>query len=973
MRPRLRFAPALALASLLFAPACQGPLGPADAGADHAPAAAAAAAPADVVEPRPWAWESSDIPVDPRVTFGALDNGLRYAWMQNAEPEHRSYLRLHVDIGSTVEREHEQGMAHFLEHMAFNGSENFEAGELVGWFQERGMAFGAHANASTSFEETIYMINLPESDEGSLREGLTVLGDFAGKLDIAGEEVAAEIGVIDGEERERDSAMARLGLDAIKKMFAGTRLAERIPIGVKEVRAAFTDESVRAFYHRWYRPENMTLVLVGDFDDVDVEELIAESLGDLRGVGEGAQKPDMGTPSFEELSFALHSDEVPVANISASLVHEYEDKPVSVEQLRADVPLRLARRMLNTRFAERARESGAPFLSVGVGSNDAFELIGGQSLDITCQPETWKEALAEAEQGLRQALEYGFQQAELDEELADWRLGLDEAIEREATRSSAAYVNALLNAAGGDSVPRTAEANADIMRPALDAATVESCHAALREAWSRGHQSLVAMGGLDLGDDAAEQLREVYEASQAVPVEPRAAIEDAVFAYASSPEDAGEIVERRHVEDLDAHLVRFANGVRLNVKRTDFKERQIVVQARIGEGALALDPDLAAPLGMLAGLTGMMGGLGTMGVGAHDMDALRRLTAGRQAGVTIGAGEDRLSIGGGTTPDDLLLQLELMAAYISDPGWRDEVLVQGRDQIVPLVYQQMAFQLQGPIIMEFMPALHGGDPRFGLPEQDEVASAGMDGLRAWLAPQLAKGALEVTIVGDLDVDETIAAVAQTLGALPERRELRDFAEQRVVDVQDAVRQTHEVQTMVPGGIVQVFFPTTDGMDAATRRRLRMLSVVLGDRVRETVREELGESYSPSAGSDASQIYRDLGFLTISASADPERTEDVLEACLAVAERLREEGISSEELDRLREPELKGIRDAQRQNGFWVGGLGEAQLRPGALDEMRSIMADYQAITAAELTEMAREYLDPERASWCVVSSPTADS
>jgi len=340
--------------------------------------------------------------------------------------------------------------------------------------------------------------------------------------------------------------------------------------------------------------------------------------------------------------------------------------------------------------------------------------------------------------------------------------------------------------------------------------------------------------------------------------------------------------------------------------------------------------------------------------------------------VGIGVSEDHVSLGGVTTPDDLLLQLELLAAYVADPGWRDEVLVQRRDQIVPLMYQQMEFDLSGPMAEEFSPALHGGDPRFGLPPQDEVAAAGMDGLRAWLGPLFARGALEVTLVGDLDVEQTIAAAAQTLGALPPRGELRAFPEHREVEVAEALRQTHEVPTQVPGGVVQVFFPTTDGMDAGTRRRLRMLGVVLGDRVRETVREELGESYSPRAGSDASTVYPGLGFLTIQASSDPERTQDVLEACLSVAERLREEGVGQEELDRLREPELKTLRDAQRENGFWASNLGEAQLDADTLDDLRSVMADYESMTAAELSELAAEHLDPGTASWYIAHSPLGD-
>ncbi|HZL99383.1 MAG TPA: pitrilysin family protein, partial [Planctomycetota bacterium] len=225
---------------------------------------------------RPWEHASSDLEANPRIRFGALDNGLRYAWMVNGEPKQRCYLRLHVNAGSLAEEDDEQGLAHVLEHMAFNGSEHFPPGTLVEWFQKHGMAFGADTNASTGFSETIYKLDLPRSDEETLREGLTMLSDVAHGLLLLPEEVADELGVIDGEERERDSAGFRAAIAELKDQFAGSRVAARVPIGVKEVRAKFTAESERAFYEKWYRPEHMTLVIVGDLGALDPAPLIEE-------------------------------------------------------------------------------------------------------------------------------------------------------------------------------------------------------------------------------------------------------------------------------------------------------------------------------------------------------------------------------------------------------------------------------------------------------------------------------------------------------------------------------------------------------------------------------------------------------------------------------------------------------------------------------------------------------------------------
>jgi len=190
----------------------------------------------------PWPHESSDLQVDQRIHYGSLPNGMRFAWADNPEPNDRVYLRLHVNAGSFGETDTELGMAHFLEHMAFNGSENFEPGTLIEWFQEHGMSFGADTNAHTIFSETVYKLDMPDRDEATLRDGLKVMRDFAGGLDLLEAEVQAEKGVIDGEQRERDSAGFRAFVQVLNRQFAGTRYAVRMPIGTKEVRDEFTAE-----------------------------------------------------------------------------------------------------------------------------------------------------------------------------------------------------------------------------------------------------------------------------------------------------------------------------------------------------------------------------------------------------------------------------------------------------------------------------------------------------------------------------------------------------------------------------------------------------------------------------------------------------------------------------------------------------------------------------------------------------------
>ena len=925
-------------------------------------AAAPTEATARVLAARPWEHETSDVPVDPRIHFGDLDNGLRWAWAGNGEPQKRCYLRLHVDVGSLAEEASQLGMAHFLEHMAFNGSEHFAPGTLIEWFQAHGMAFGADTNAHTSFSETVYKLDLPNSDEQTLREGLLVMRDFADGIRFQQDEIDKEKGVIDGEERESDSADFRVFKRQLAVLFDGTRICDRLPIGKPEVRARFTAESVGDFYRTWYRPDAMTLVAVGDLGELDPVPLFEEFFGDMRRPASALPpEPPVGRASRFDHLLAIHEPEIPTVSLALERLLPWEEEPFTIAEWLEDLPLDYARSMLNLRFSELAKKESTPYLDAGVASAEVLDVFDGESLQISCAPEVWPEAFAVCEQELRRALQFGFGQAELDEVRAEELRGLDEAVERESTAHSVGLLEEILAAAEERYVPADARTSRSILRPVIEALTVEDCHAAFRAAWAQGELSITTSGNLDLGESAAERLLAAYHESTSVPVEPSAAETVTAFAYASRPELSGAVAERSEVEDLDFTMLRFENGVALNLKRTAFKEQQILVSARLGEGQLTLDPE-RAELEFVG--QQVFNGAGLV---AHSEDDLRRLTAGKLAGVSFGVEEDAFVLGGATTREDLALQFELLCAYLQAPGWRPEGLIQFRRGI-PMMYEELAHQHQGPMITEFFPAIYSGDPRFGLPTQAQAAAVEIEDVRAWLAPHLAAAPLEVSVVGDLDVEETIAIAARTLGRLPTRRDWARFEERRVVPpLKSGVLQTHTIDTQVPKSLVMLVFPIPDGIDVQDRRRFNVLSSVVNDRLRLEVREKLGASYAPGSGTQQSTVYPGVGLLMIQAMSDPDKVDTLVAACLGVAQSLAEDGVTDEEIARLREPMLKQRRDAKRNNGYWMNVLSEAQREPGHLDDARSGDAFYESFTAAEITPLAQQYLQRERASVLVVN------
>src|SRR5688572_9234602 len=332
-----------------------------------------------VVEPRKWPHESSDLKPDPRFNFGALKNGMRYVWIDNPEPKKQIFLRLHVNIGSLVETDAEQGIAHFVEHMAFNGTTNFKAGTLVATFNQEGIKFGHDVNAHTSMEETVYELDLPDGDPERLKKSMLWMRDVACGLKMEEKEVQGEKGVIDSEERDRRSPGFDAYVGLLGKALDGTLPPKRLPIGVKEVRAKFNAKTCIAFYKRWYRPENMTFVVAGDLAGLDAPKLIEESLGTIPIPKDAATpRPDLGRPTFAHKVIAL---EQPVfsgsfggsdASIIVAKLRHSSPKPFDAAFLAEENQRQIVTQMTSTRFEKRKEKDQLPYTHVAAMDAGSF-------------------------------------------------------------------------------------------------------------------------------------------------------------------------------------------------------------------------------------------------------------------------------------------------------------------------------------------------------------------------------------------------------------------------------------------------------------------------------------------------------------------------------------------------------------------------------------------------------------------------
>jgi zinc protease len=908
----------------------------------------------------PFPQESSDLKMDPTALFGTLPNGLRYVVRANKEPKERASLRLLVEAGAVHEKDDQQGLAHFLEHMAFNGSEHYPPGTLIEFFQRMGMNFGGDTNASTWFTRTLYLLELPDTKPATLNEGMKVFTDYAGSLLLKPEEIDKERGIILSEKRTRDSVGYRTSVAMRNFMLNGTMFEKRDVIGTDDVLKTASRDRFVDFYNAWYRPELMSIVIVGDIDAPAVVKQLTDAFTPLQPRGEPRAQPNLGkVPAFEGVNvFHHYESEAPDTNVSISTVTQYAKEPDTAAIRLKYLPRMIAHQMINRRLSILAKKENAPFKSGGSGAGENYNFYRQSIMSLTCRGDQWADALGVADQELRRALEHGFQKPEMQEVIANFRNSLEQSVKTASTRRSDGIADEIADTLLERDVWTTPEDDLALYGPALEKLTVEDCLAGLREAWSPKHRLVMVTGNAKIPADekAVAEITAAYEKSRAVAVTPPEAMADSKWAYTNFG-TPGKVTKREHIDDLDVTLLTFENGVRLNLKKTDFEANRIRLSVRIGSGQLT-EPRDQPGLSSYLLQTYTEGGLGK-----HSVDDLRRILAGKTVGAGFAAGGDAFVINGATNREDFLLEMQLVAARITDPGFRPEAARQARKAIEEL-YLSFEHTPSGPFSLEVAKILASGDPRFGLPAKEEMLKRNLDEVKAWVTPQLAHGAIEIAIVGDIDVETAIAGVAQTLGALPPRDPKPTLDEARKVKFpSEPFAKEYAIPTEIPKGVVALYWPTTDGREVRRMRRLNMLSEVFSDRLRLKVREELGDAYSPGVGSSASDIFPGYGYLQASVTVDPPRAKQVADIIAEIGGNIADKGVTDDELDRAKKPVLTSLRESARTNQYWLGSvLSRAQEWPQVLDWCRSRYADNEAITTAELNELAKSYLPATRAS-----------
>lgn len=913
----------------------------------------------------PFAQATSDIPADADVRFGVLPNGMQYALMRNATPPGQASIRLRIDAGSLMENEDQLGLAHFMEHMAFNGTTNIPENELLRILERRGLQFGADTNASTGFDETVYMLEIPNADAGTIDDSLRILREQMSEALMAPEAVDAERNVIVGEERLRNtpglrSIKAQLGLYA-----PGQRIANRLPIGDLDIIRTAPRERFVEFYRGYYRPERATFIAVGDFDVDEMEAKVRAAFESWEGQGPAGPEPDLGTVAPRGPETRILVEPGVQSSIELGFIRNPDRDLDTVAERRENLYRRLGIAVLNRRLGEIARGDNPPFIEASAGEFELADSFAAASVSARYNVGEWKRALETIEQEQRRLVQYGVSDAELQREITATRTALETAVAGAATRRTPLLAGSLANTVNGKVVFTSPQTNLDLFNAAVEGLTAATINETLPQVFQgEGPMALVVTPEAIEGGEAA--VTAALEASRQTPV-----AAPAVQAQLDWPYDAfgapGAIAERREIAEVGATVVTFANGVTVTVKPTEFRDEQILVRVDTGIGELGQPTDRPVAEGLGSNIF-TAGGLGRL-----SMDEISRVLNGRVYSAGFNVGADRYTLSGATRPADLPLQMQVLAAYLTDPGLRPAPF-----QLLKSAYGQQLVQARatpgGAFAVDGGAIFSSGDARDGLPPADAVAGWTNDELKAEITRGLASGPVHITVVGDVTVDDVIAAVAPTFGALAPRG--ADAS-----PLPGADQKRFPAPTAQPIGLTHtgpaeqalavVAWPTTDTIgDRTEARQLSVLAAVLRLRVLEEIREKQALAYSPGVGAQSSDVFPDYGFMLVQGEIARDKLDAFNAAVDAIAAGLRDAPPEEDELNRARLPTIERLRLSQATNEYWLTQLADVAERPADAAEITRHIAVLEAITPADIQRLAQRYLRPETAVRVQVVSVT---
>jgi zinc protease len=893
------------------------------------------------------------IPPDPAIKIGKLQNGLTYYIKQNKKPEQRVELRLAVNAGSICETDGQQGLAHFCEHMCFNGTKNFPSNKIIDMLEEMGVKFGAELNAYTSFDQTIYMLKIPSDSMLWINRGFQVLEDWAHQVSLDDAEIEKERGVIVEEWRLGLGANDRMMTKFIPVLLRGSKYASRIPIGKVDVIKTFPHDTLRSFYNTWYRPDLMAVIVVGDIDPKLAEDKIKEYFGRIAKPAEPNKRTEYSVPDNAEPLISVVTDKE-ASGFSVNLMFKQpKSYSVTYNDYRNTILRDLFTGMLNKRLQEIAQKPDAPFMYAGSGygtfigrSVDEYSLFAGAKEN---QIEKCIEVVLTENERARQ---FGFNASELEREKKNIYSRYENGAKESDKTLSAAYADEFIrNFLERETIPGY-QRKFELVKEFLPGITLEEINK-LGQMWIHNNNLLALITAQEKEGVKVPSESQVLDIINLVKTKKLTAYNDNVSQspILSEQPKASKIISRVDNKEFGFSELIFANGVRMILKPTDFKNDEILMNA-FSPGGLSLYPDSDVLTATLATNIISQSGLGDL-----DFISLQKKLSGNTAKLNPYIAELREGVNGNCSPKDLETMLQLNYLYFTkirkDDNAFSAYISRIKNSIKPMrAVPQVIFQdTLSKIVSQNSPRV------ITIPTDTQLDKIKLDRLTSIFKDRFADASdFTYIMIGNFNIDEVIPMLEKYIGGLPSinRKETwRNVSPpfpKGVLNVE--VPKNSEPQSYV-AMVWKGNFNWTD----KDRQCFAMLMNILSIKCRESMREDQGGVYGVGISGSASKFPKPMFSVSANWGCNPDNIKKLSQTVLNEMDTLIKTGPKEIDLNKVKETLIRERETRIKENNFWASYLQNHYLQSDkllTLDEYKNFV---NSITAKDIKAVASKYLN----------------
>jgi len=894
----------------------------------------------------------SPLPLDPEVRFGVLENGMTYYIRHNQEPRNRASFYMIQNVGAILEEDHQNGLAHFLEHMAFNGTKNFPGKGILNTLEKHGVAFGRNINAYTSTNETVYNLSeVPTNHPGLLDTALLVLHDWSNYLLLTEEEIEAERGVITEEWRTRRTPQFRLFRASMPYVYNGSKYAERDVIGDIEVIRNFEYNAIRDFYHEWYRTDLQAIAVVGDFDAAEMEQKVKALFSGIPAVEDPMERPYIEIPGNDELIYGLVTDQ----EADQSLITMYFRRPVAdqsvltITQLREDYIEMLFNRMMSQRISELLQKGDPPFV---VGSISAGSLTRGYDLGwIRVNAKTNQGALAFSTilTELERARQHGFAMGEIERAKSHYVNLMEKRVKEKDKITNDSYAREFSSHFLNQEAFMDVADELEYMKGLFGTITADDFSMRIPVWFGEKNRVVVVQGpeADDIQHISELEVKQIIAEVEGSDVEPYEDVEIATsLIEAEIPR--GTLTSVKKLEGLDAEEWTLSNGARVIYRFADYEKDNIGFRAYSKGGSSLYDAEYVPSADMLSNL------MGFYGLGDFDRMTLEKMLTGKTVSLNISLGELSEGLSGSASPKDFETLMQMIHLRFTNPRF-------DADAHQAIIARYMAFiQNMGKnpqkIVSDSLTLISSDyHPRTRVMDEQFISEVDLAKIERMYTDRF-KDASDFLFffVGNITREELQPFVEKYIASIPSINRQESWIDHDIDEPEGRVEKDIRLELEVPKSTVALVFNNDMDYNPFNRVALRIIEGVLDLRFVESIREEQGGTYGVSASTSLDQFPDEKASLFIVFDTDPEKAGFLKTLVYDELEKIVEEGPTPKDFDKTVKNMLKEREEAKEHNAYWLSTLYNLYINGYNYDDPENYEKILEEITEKDVQKVMKK-------------------